>query len=79
MTYEVQQDHDSCIGCEKCVYLCPDHWSMGDDGKSHLANGEPLEGKQGWEHAFYEDDASIECDKEAEDQCPVNVIFVTGH
>lgn len=27
-------DKDTCIGCELCTQICPDVFSMDDDGKS---------------------------------------------
>ncbi|HME56431.1 MAG TPA: ferredoxin [Candidatus Lokiarchaeia archaeon] len=75
MTYEVRQEHEDCTGCELCVTLCPDHWTMADDGKSRVVGALPLEDNQGWEHATFEDEG-LECDKEAEARCPVSVIHV---
>jgi ferredoxin len=74
MTYEVQHNRENCIGCGTCVDLCPDYWEMADDGKSQLKSAESLNNKIGWEHVWFEND--LDCNKDAESQCPVNVIFV---
>ena len=31
-------DKDTCIGCELCTQICPDVFSMDDDGKSVAIN-----------------------------------------
>ena len=31
-------DKDTCIGCELCTQICPDVFSMDDDGKSVAKN-----------------------------------------
>lgn len=47
---------------------------MADDGKSQLKSAESLNNKIGWEHVWFEN--GLDCNKDAESQCPVNVIFV---
>ena len=32
--------NDTCIGCGACVSICPDGFEMGDNGKSHVKNGD---------------------------------------
>lgn len=74
MTYEVQHDRENCIGCGTCADVCPDFWEMKDDGKSQLLNAITLKDEAGWEHAFFEE--GFDCNKDAENQCPVSVIYV---
>ncbi len=54
---------DTCIGCELCTQICPDVFSMDDDGKSVSIDTEvPEENK---------DDAI-----DARDSCPVSAIDI---
>lgn len=54
---------DTCIGCELCTQICPDVFSMDDDGKSVAIDTEvPEENK---------DDAI-----DARDSCPVSAIDI---
>lgn len=56
-------DKDTCIGCGLCPSICPDVFSMDDDGKSVAISGDvPAE---------HQDAA-----KEAEESCPVSAITV---
>ena len=54
---------DTCIGCELCTQICPDVFSMDDDGKSVAINYDIPENLQ--------DDAV-----EARDSCPVSAIDI---
>ena len=54
---------DTCIGCELCTQICPDVFSMDDDGKSVAINDDIPENLQ--------DDAV-----EARDSCPVSAIDI---
>ena len=56
-------DKDTCIGCELCTQICPDVFSMDDDGKSVAINDDIPENLQ--------DDAV-----EARDSCPVSAIDI---
>lgn len=56
-------DKDTCIGCELCTQICPDVFSMDDDGKSVAINDDISENLQ--------DDAV-----EARDSCPVSAIDI---
>lgn len=56
-------DKDTCIGCGLCPSICPDVFSMDDDGKA-VAIGSDVPSE-------HEDGA-----KEAEGSCPVNAIEV---
>lgn len=54
-------DKDICIGCGLCPSICPDVFSMDDDGKAVAIEGDvPKE---------HEDGA-----KEGEESCPVSAI-----
>lgn len=56
-------DKETCIGCGVCVSVCPDVYSMDDDGNSVAISGDiPKE---------LEDDAV-----EARDACPVSAIDI---
>ena len=54
---------DTCIGCELCTQICPDVFSMDDDGKSVAIDTEIPEEN--------EDDAV-----DARDSCPVSAIDI---
>ena len=56
-------DKETCIGCGVCVSVCPDVYSMDDDGKS-VAISEDIPKE-------LEDDAV-----EARDACPVSAIDI---
>lgn len=32
-------DKDKCIGCGKCVEICPEVFELKSDGKSHVKKG----------------------------------------
>ncbi|MBN2127325.1 MAG: ferredoxin [Candidatus Diapherotrites archaeon] len=64
------QKHEECIGCGACTAICPDHWEMGDDGKSFLKGAK----KDGDKLVKEVNDA--ECNQDAADSCPVPCIFV---
>lgn len=36
-------DQDACIGCGACASICPDVFSMNDDGKSEVISQSDLE------------------------------------
>jgi ferredoxin len=56
-------DKDICIGCGLCTDICPDVFSMDDDGKAIATDDEIPED-------------SIDSAKDAESQCPVEAIKV---
>jgi len=56
-------DKDLCIGCGLCPSICPEVFSMDDDGLA-VAIDEEL------------DESVIDTAKEAEDSCPVDAITV---
>ena len=56
-------DRDACIGCEACVGMCPEVFSMDDDGLAKAIDSEIPEDVQ-------------ESAKEARDGCPVDAIDI---
>ena len=56
-------DKDTCIGCELCTQICPDVFSMDDDGKSVAIDDDVP--------ANLQDEAV-----EARDSCPVSAIDI---
>ena len=53
--------NDACIGCGLCNGICPEIFSMGDDGLAH-----------GCEF----DEALLDAAQEARDGCPVSAISI---
>lgn len=70
---KVTLDRSGCIGCGACTSACPKYWEMASDGKSMLkGSSEKAKG-------VFELDVSgenVECNKGAEEACPVSVIHV---
>ena len=56
-------DSDSCIGCEACVGICPEVFSMDDEGISVAIDGELAADL-------------VESAEEAMECCPVSAITV---
>ena len=56
-------DKDTCIGCGLCPEVCPEIFTMDDDGKA-VASKDEIPAKL------------LNSAKEAEEQCPVNAITV---
>jgi len=75
---KIIQNYEGCIGCGSCVSICPKFWEMNnEEGKAILKGGK--KNKRG----EYELDLpaqagvkDIECNQEAADVCPVNVIKI---
>ena len=61
--YVVSQKHAECIGCQACVTVCPSNWVMGSDGKANPKKKE-INASQ------------LDCNKQAESSCPVQIISV---
>lgn len=56
-------DKDTCIGCGLCQGICPEVFSIDDDGKAvAIAKNIP--------------DSDIDSAKDAESQCPVEAITI---
>lgn len=54
-------DKDACIGCGLCTDICPDVFSMGDDGFAVAIEGDIL-------------NDAVDCAKDAQEQCPTGAI-----
>ena len=60
--YVIEFDRDMCIGCGACAGVCPENWKLeGDKSK-------PLKNKI--------TDVDLECNKKAEEICPVRCIKI---
>ena len=59
--FKITQDHEECIACGTCATVCAKNWQQSDDGKY-----EPIKTEV----------AEAGCNKEAADNCPVNIIHV---
>ena len=57
----VSIDRDACIGCGVCTTICPDVFELDDEGKATIKEGA---------------DTSVDCVKEAAENCPTNAIQV---
>jgi ferredoxin len=66
-------DRNGCIGCGACTGVCPKYYEMANDGKSVL-KGSQEKAKGIYELEVKEED--IDCNKDAEEACPVSVIHV---
>ena len=61
--YKIEYDREGCIGAGVCVSLCPENWSMSDDGKATVAK-------------IVIDESELKKNKDAAEGCPVNVIHI---
>lgn len=68
-------DREGCIGCGACAAVCPDFWQMNDEENKTNLKGSTKAGDGLYELEIGDDD--VECNRQAEDVCPVNVIKVT--
>jgi ferredoxin len=69
---KIIQKHEECIGCGTCVAICPRFWEFGEDGKVY-----PKGGKKNPETGEYELELKeAECNKDAADACPVQIIEI---
>ena len=57
-------DEDLCIGCAACEDVCPEVFSLEDDGYSHVITPEPAE-------------EQYACVREAIDACPTDAISIS--
>lgn len=67
---KIIQEHEKCIGCGSCVAICPKYWEISDDGKAKLI-GSKVNGSN-----FELEVKKIECNQEAADACPVQIIKI---
>ena len=68
---KIIQEHEKCIGCGSCVALCPRFWEMGEDGKSVLKGS-----NKNAEGNYEVEVTASECNKDAADSCPVQIIHI---
>ena len=68
---KVIQEREKCIGCGSCAALCPNYWEMAEDGKSRFKKS-----NQNAEGNYELEVENIECNQEAADACPVQVIHI---
>lgn len=62
-----------CIGCNACVEAAPDRWVLSKtDGKSYLRKAE----KKGDYHIINVDDDEEYGNRQAAQNCPVNIIWI---
>jgi len=65
-------ERQKCIGCGSCAALCPKYWEIAEDGKAKLLNSK-VNQKTGNEELEIN---KIECNQEAADICPVQIIRI---
>ena len=63
MSVEVKVDTEGCIWCGACIAICPNVFKFNENNKSYVEK-QP------------ESSEEVQCAKEAEAACPVNVIHV---
>ena len=68
---KVIQERAKCIGCGSCAALCPKYWEMSEDGKSMLKDS-----KENAEGSYELEVENAECNQEAADACPVQIIHI---
>ncbi len=61
MSYKIEQNLETCIGCGSCSAVCSANWEIKEDGKAH-----PIK-------TVVEE---LSCNKQAEEICPVQCIKV---
>lgn len=68
---KITQEREKCIGCGTCVAVCPDFWTMEEDGKSTLKGAKDI-----GNGVFELKVDNPGCNKEAESACPVQIIKI---
>ena len=70
--YQITIKRDDCIQCGNCYHLDPDHFEHDENYTSKVVNGETTEEtSSGY---FYDDKITLA--RQAEEECPVNIITV---
>lgn len=64
-------EREKCIGCGSCTALCSKYWEIAEDGKTRLLNSE-----KNAEGNYELEIKNIECNQEAADACPVQIIHI---
>lgn len=65
-------ERDKCIGCGSCQAVCPKHFELQQDGKSHLL-GIEFNPETKIEEIEVE---NLGCVQEAAEACPVQIIHI---
>ncbi len=73
MAYKIVQIRKDCIGCGACAAVCPDFWSMDEQGLAKLKDAK--ENGEQWELEVKTEEARA-VNQEAADVCPVNIIKI---
>lgn len=70
--YRIEYQRSGCIGAGVCAALADKHWVMADDGKADLVGSH----KEGDLHILEVDEIDLECNKQAAEGCPANIIHI---
>lgn len=62
-----------CIGCVACVEIAPHYWQLNEDGLAKLVHKTGERAPFDLGEGFIDDEAIL---REAEDNCPVNIIEI---
>ena len=80
MKFRIIHEKEVCIGCGACAAVCPSHWEMDDNGKSHVKGSTLKEqnemGTPGVSVNEVLELDDIGANEEAAAVCPVNCIHV---
>jgi ferredoxin len=72
---KIVHDQKRCIGCNSCVSLAPQCWSMNEEtGKAELIGAK----KKGNVFVGEIFDCDLDSNKQAAEACPVNIIQIRG-
>lgn len=71
--YTVTHYREKCIGCGICAMIAPQTWTMSEEDGLAVLEGAEDKG-QFWVGSIVEDD--LEDNKDAEVNCPVNIIKI---
>jgi ferredoxin len=71
--YKIEHNKPDCIGCGACAAVCPEFWEM-EEAHSTIKGSKKR--SDGWEELEISE-RDLECNKEAAESCPVNVIHIT--
>lgn len=65
------QEREKCIGCGACAAVCSKYWEMEEDGKATLKGS-----KKNQDGNYELEVKKIECNQDAADSCPVQIIHI---
>ncbi len=66
---KIKLEREKCIGCGSCQALCPSHFELIDDGKSHIKGAEKKEIEE-------LEVSKLGCAESAAEACPVQCIYI---